>query len=374
MNCWQRYAKAGVVWIVFAACFAAVVVDGGEAWTYANQDSWADQWPTCGVLGQQAPFDVRTDKADPKAPAGGWPLESVASGVHSLGPLVWNSTWPMANVSLAAGGGTWTVTLTPDYTKTTRISFFGIDYYLQGVHYHSPSEMWVDGQGFDMEAQFLHRSKDGRTLLLSVLLQVGLVEPNKFMSQFFDDIPAVGAAPVHKYIYGPYSDAVSDALPEDRTFFAFNATNTEPPCTLAIWVVLKQPVMISYSQRDRFRQVLNETQAGSLRFDDSTPKGVIMPWAINGDVRIGMNNRKIQNYAIEAALVEMSAKLQSTPAPSAEESHVWVWLIAFVLALVLVGGVCITVALMCMGSPTGETRKKRAEQSRSKASLLHTEA
>merc|ERR1712151_131655 len=106
------------------------------------------------------------------------------------------------------------MTLAQAYQHSSKTIWFGEDYFLVSISYHSPSETVIDNSYFDMEAQFLHRSADGKQLVMSVLLEVKLApHGNEFMAQFWDDFPAANGEAIHKYIFGPYSRGVVDALP-----------------------------------------------------------------------------------------------------------------------------------------------------------------
>lgn len=272
-------------------------------------------------------------------------MEVFPDGSRKMGPLTWNSRWPMANVSVFAGDGTWHVTLEPAYRQSTKISWFGEDFFLESWHYHSPSEMTIDGRGFDMEAQYLHRSAKGKALVMSVLFEVRL-EPggNAFLAQFWDDVPNPIAPPEHKYIFGPYSQGTTDALPEDRSFFAFNGSLSSPPCSVGVWwIVFQRPLSMNITQRDRFRQIIDQTQRAYLRYDaayDPATGGQIRPW----DSSLGMNNRLSQGE-LQSSQVVLGAMLApstttTTPVPASPtlDPHLWVWLVAAALVLVLCGG------------------------------------
>eukprot|EP00929_Paragymnodinium_shiwhaense_P015737 TRINITY_DN12383_c0_g1_i1.p1 TRINITY_DN12383_c0_g1~~TRINITY_DN12383_c0_g1_i1.p1 ORF type:complete len:487 (+),score=118.80 TRINITY_DN12383_c0_g1_i1:66-1526(+) len=338
---------------------------GGELhWNYQDQTAWSNiPGSTCGGdAAQQSPVDLLTAQAEPglNAPV---EIETFDNGAWELPPVLGvNASWTMANVTLKAGGGTWHVTLAEWYSVNTRLRYFNQEFYLEGWSYHSPSEMAVDGKHADMEVQYLHRSKDGQsTLILSVLLQVGLVEGgNHFMSQFWTQVPADPSSPEKSmYIYGPYSAQARDVLPADRSFFVVNGSLTEPPCTVGvIRVVFKERVLISYEQRDRYRGSLS-FQSGWLNNDAVQPDGVTLSW----DATLGTNNRQLQPLKSQVKFVQM----QYTAPPSTlnmndmKASHLWVWVVAVCLSVVLLIGLC-TTCVVCFGALGGSPADRKTQK------------
>eukprot|EP00928_Gymnodinium_smaydae_P056078 TRINITY_DN39505_c0_g1_i1.p1 TRINITY_DN39505_c0_g1~~TRINITY_DN39505_c0_g1_i1.p1 ORF type:complete len:471 (-),score=57.81 TRINITY_DN39505_c0_g1_i1:305-1570(-) len=367
---WAALATGMLVWL---PCAGAGSEAGGaqKPWSYANQDSWRDlQGTSCSVPAPmlQSPTRVwrETARVAPRSP---WPLEELPGGFQRLGPVMWGGEWPLVNVSLASGSGTWMVQLQEPYWRTTRLRLFDEDYFLESFHFHSPSEMWVNGRSFDMETQYIHRSASGKLLVLSVPMEVRLTpEGNRFLAQFWSNVPedpAEGSS--HKYIYGPYSQGAADALPKDRTFFAFQGSLSEPPCTQGVWwVVFENPVSINITQRDMFREALNRTQSDWLRFDaqyDAAANGQVRPW--NTD--LGMNSRLPQGdlSASQVVIGAMLAPKANIAAWHSESggSHAWVWLTVGLLSLLLCGGLCLALCAVLADDGSG------SEQSSTNAAL-----
>jgi len=283
----------------------------GAFWSYGAQAAWQSiPGSLCGEdTSQQSPVDIETSAASPGLNAS-VELETFENGAWRLPPVLGlNASWAMANVSLSAVQGTWRVKLTDWYKLNTRLMYFEQEFFLEGWSYHSPSEFSVDGTYADMEVQYLHRSRDGqKTLILSVLMQVGLVEGgNHFMSQFWKQVPVDPQAPEKfQYIFSPYSAQAQDALPEDKSFFVLNGSLTEPPCTEGVMrVVFKERVLISYDQRDSYRDSLS-LQSGWLKTGATQPAGVTLAW----DASIGTNTRDLQPLKSQFMLVKME---YSTP-------------------------------------------------------------
>ncbi|CAK0822111.1 unnamed protein product [Prorocentrum cordatum] len=252
-------------------------------WNYRDQEAWAELPDSrCGRPGEQSPLDLR-----------GFPENSVWLPMEEVGhvvrlgpinrtvwpryPIVWNYTWPMVQVALEDGSAGPQAQLLSPYNESTRVTFFKTDYYLQGVRFASPSEHQLDGVSYDMEAQYLHRARDGQVLVAAALLRVGLVPDNAFVEQLWAGLGRLGggSGPATLVVPNPFYSG----LPADRSLFAFNGSLTRPPCTTeVVWLVFRQPILVSRRQRDDFRQRLQDSQGDRLRMETTSPKGVIEPW------------------------------------------------------------------------------------------------
>mmetsp|Transcript_38157 Transcript_38157/g.75675 ORF Transcript_38157/g.75675 Transcript_38157/m.75675 type:complete len:514 (+) Transcript_38157:73-1614(+) len=305
-------------------------------WDYNNQTNWAQLPGMCAHTNDQSPLDIRSTEFRT------YPLEILSdagdSGSSRIGPVTWNYTWPLVNVSLGwSERRSWEVKLLPPYDKTTTVTFAGVVFALQDVHFTSPSENRIEGDGFDMEAQHVHESADGKLLIISVMLRVGLVPDNPYLAQFWNDFPPYKHAgpAVTKIITSPFYGA----FPEDRSFFVFKGSLTYPPCTNeTTWVVFQEPVPISAKQRDSFRNLMNHTQ-DSRRFfryapGQIPPTGVIEPW----DTTIGMNARHTQAPG-ERPVVKVRMRVDAgKPRASIVPRHFWVYVVLGLVCVLLLLG------------------------------------
>ena len=129
----------------------------------------------------------------------------------------------------------------------------GQKYDLLQFHFHHPSEHLISGLAFEMEAHFVHQSQATEDLVvLAVLMSEGDI--NRALAEIWQRIP-----PSNRQT--EVSDLIinaCDLLPQniDR-YYRYSGSLTTPPCSENVtWLVLKQPVEISKSQRDRFLQVI----------------------------------------------------------------------------------------------------------------------
>lgn len=286
-------------------------------------------------------------------------------------PIVWNYTWPMVQVALEDGSAGPQARLLPPYNETTRVTFFNKDYYLQGVRLASPSEHRLEGVSCDMEAQYLHRARDGQLLVTAALMRVGLVKDNAFVEQLWGGLGELGgdSGPVTLVVPNPFYSG----LPADRSLFAFNGSLTHPPCTTeVVWLVFRQQIQVSRRQRDEFRQRLQELLGDRLRTETTSPKGVTTPWNLS----LGTNNRLLQQQGERMVL-----SLNVTPAPPKLEPSgplggpdTWAYAALGLLAAVVLLGSVLLVSCLCCRGCGGLLRRKRWSRSRELLSDASTDA
>jgi carbonic anhydrase len=123
-------------------------------------------------------------------------------------------------------------------------------YNLLQFHFHTPSENHIDGEQFDMELHFVHKSNEGDLGVLGVMIKEGRhnAEAEKIWSRM----------PMQQKDEVTYGDVMINGaalLPASKVYYRFMGSLTTPPCTEGVnWHVLKQPIEFSRAQIDKFRQ------------------------------------------------------------------------------------------------------------------------
>jgi carbonic anhydrase len=130
-------------------------------------------------------------------------------------------------------------------------SLLGKSYELIRVQFHRPSEITVAGRAFEMDAQLVHKSEDGKLAIVTVLLEKGAENP--LVQMALNNLPLEKGGEVSPE--GQNVD-VARLLPDNPRYFAFMGSLTTPPCTEdVLWLVLKQPQQISSEQLAIFQRL-----------------------------------------------------------------------------------------------------------------------
>ena len=142
-------------------------------------------------------------------------------------------------------------------------------YRLLGFNIHKPSEAAFNGERAEMSIQLVHQHFDGSKVIVEVMLSSSpkLFEAAK--RSWWDSAPKENAlfqtllnnVPLVKnQVASPRDVAINpqQLLPEDRTYFTYMGSLTEPPCTEGVtWIVMKTPVLVSTQQVHSFGQIYN---------------------------------------------------------------------------------------------------------------------
>lgn len=234
-------------WLALAAlalCFAAPVAQAkkkqaaGAAQTQTQTQTWTydgpygalrwdklnPDWRVCATGKQQSPINIHKVRLNKSLP----PLE-----FHYMsGPM-----------KLVNDGHTVRVT-PPDGSYLT---VGGTRYDLVEFHFHHPGEEVIGGQLSDMSVQFVHRSAQGKTLIVAVEMNEG--DANTILAGLWEQLPkTTGASGATKLMLNP-----DGLLPTDRGYWTYAGSLTEPPCTEGVqWYVLQQPITLSRWQLNAF--------------------------------------------------------------------------------------------------------------------------
>jgi len=129
----------------------------------------------------------------------------------------------------------------------------GREYELTGFHFHVPAEHLINGYQADMELQLEHRDHQGRMAVVSVLLQAGR-RMNSTLTRIWEHMPG---SPDQRFYGRQTGINPLFLLPNDRSYYTYVGSLTEPPCTEGIdWFVLAEPVEVDASYIQRFVQAV----------------------------------------------------------------------------------------------------------------------
>lgn len=246
-----------------------------------NQSTWNGlHGGECNLTGQQSPIDITSSSAS-----------TTCTSIGALEAIKYSKTATNIDVHFKTNEHTWEVELINGSYGKAKITWENKDYKLHQYHFHSPSENTIDGKFFDMEMHHVHKNADGRALVLAVMFKVVEGLADDYLATFWGKFPTNTTHQPKGQLKVPYD--VSGFLPKDwaTNYYYYLGSFTTPPCTVdTVWLVLKEPVKISATQRDKFRSGINAISPNQLLKSSATPAGVTTPW----DIQLGVDNRPVQ--------------------------------------------------------------------------------
>lgn len=142
-----------------------------------------------------------------------------------------------------------------DQTKDNTVTYNGVEYRLQQIHFHNESENTIDGQHFPLEAHFVHVNADGENLVISKMFELG--EENQVLK---DDFTKIGT----KGEFNP-----KDLLNIDDQYYNYLGSLTTPPCTEGVkWIVYETPQTISKEQLEQFTKYYANNNRDTQKLND----------------------------------------------------------------------------------------------------------
>lgn len=195
-------------------------------WSYegeggpANWGKLEGKYATCATGKRQSPIDIRDGiKVD-------------------LEPIVFDYKW--AQFSIIDNGHTVQVNIGEGNT----ITVMGRTYQLVQFHFHRPAEEKIRGKTYDMVAHLVHKDDEGRLAVIAVLMNKGGAE-QQLIQALWNHMPLEANQEV---VPGATID-LNRILPVERAYYTYMGSLTTPPCTEdVLWMVFKQPIMVSDQQ------------------------------------------------------------------------------------------------------------------------------
>ncbi len=139
-----------------------------------------------------------------------------------------------------------------NFSRGNSVEFLNSSYSLKQMVFHTPAENKIENENFPMEVQLIHTDNKGSTLILSVLVEED-DETNIVLNKLLRNIPLnIGDKNELKSdVYG------YDILPEEKTYFTFDGSLTNPPCTEGVkWIVFKNTIKASKNQIKDFQELM----------------------------------------------------------------------------------------------------------------------
>ena len=221
----------------FAILALGIAATAGVAQSGANWDYYGKTGPlgwgrldpayqACSKGHEQSPIDIR--------------------GAHlnkALQPIEFH--YMAGSVTVENNGRTIVVHVNPG----SYIVVGGVRYDLQQFEFHHPSETAVSGKLTDLGVQLLHKSADGKMIIIEVRLAMDRGNPNAVLAMLWPHLPKKPGT----------TEKVTDMvnaggfLPVDRGYWTYMGSLSTPPCTEGVrWFVYEQEISLSLDQLRAF--------------------------------------------------------------------------------------------------------------------------
>ncbi len=140
-------------------------------------------------------------------------------------------------------------TIQVNYDAGSSFQAGGVTYNLLQLHFHTPSEHYLDGAPYPMEMHFVHKADDGTLAVVGVMMKIG--EHNPVIEGVWQNAPIQAGG--SKSIEGVKINA-ADLMPASMAYYKYDGSLTTPPCTEGVrWHVMKEPIEISEMQLKAFQ-------------------------------------------------------------------------------------------------------------------------
>ncbi|HEY6897892.1 MAG TPA: surface-adhesin E family protein [Rhodocyclaceae bacterium] len=142
-----------------------------------------------------------------------------------------------------------TIQVTP--AEGNLIKIMGRTFELKQFHFHRPSEEKIRGRRFDMVVHLVHKDDDGNLAVIAVLLEKGPLE-QPMIQALWNNLPLEAGMSVSPSVVID----LMKLLPVDRAYYTYMGSLTTPPCSEnVLWMVFKQPVMVTPDQVSVFSRL-----------------------------------------------------------------------------------------------------------------------
>ncbi len=172
---------------------------------------------------------------------------------------------PMVVHSMENNG--WSVTFHCE-TKSS-IEWNGEMFKLEQFHFHSQSEHTIEGKRFPLEMHLVHKSNEGKLLVLGILFDNEVYNP--ILGELWKDPPDI----YHKKKTSLEID-VSQLIDLDQGFFFYEGSLTTPPFTEGVvWILQNKIAMVSEAQVDAYRAIFRKETYRELQ--PASSNSVVFP-------------------------------------------------------------------------------------------------
>ncbi|XP_044505277.1 alpha carbonic anhydrase 7-like [Mangifera indica] len=142
------------------------------------------------------------------------------------------------------------------------IEINGTEYVLNQIHWHSPSEHTLNGEGFDLEAHMVHESTDGKIAVVGIMYKIG--RPDSFLSSIKDHLAAIGGSTKRDTVVGMIDPR--DIKIGSRKYYRYLGSLTIPPCTEnVLWTIVRKVRTVTREQVRSLRVAVHDDSNANAR-------------------------------------------------------------------------------------------------------------
>ncbi|KAL0534009.1 hypothetical protein IC582_028286 [Cucumis melo] len=117
-------------------------------------------------------------------------------------------------------------------------------YFLQQIHWHSPSEHTINGKRFALEAHLVHQSQNGNYAVIGVVYKIG--RPDSFLSKMKENLEEISNTHEEKAL-----DVIDLSLLEMQSslYYRYIGSLTTPPCSQnVLWTIVRKVRTVTVEQ------------------------------------------------------------------------------------------------------------------------------
>lgn len=139
--------------------------------------------------------------------------------------------------------------LTRQQQQQQQVIYQNTTYSMQQFHLHTPSEHRVNGHFYAGEIHFVHKSPEGKLLVIGVFLDVKshVDSGHAILQPLTRQLPIKAGEQTRPFTTD--LSRVKRLTGEPNGFWTYNGSLTTPPCTEGVtWIVLDTPLPLSLAQ------------------------------------------------------------------------------------------------------------------------------
>ncbi len=133
-----------------------------------------------------------------------------------------------------------------------KIKVDSIEFALQKIELHIPSENTIDGKHYPMEIEFIHQSKDKQIAIVSRMAVPG--RPDRTLRKLMENLP-MKAGETSKVSHNALKN--TEMKKKYGNYYRYNGSITTPPCEEGVrWFIMKQPISFSKEQYETLKKAI----------------------------------------------------------------------------------------------------------------------